>query len=92
MPYIHCYVALIIMEMKTKEIWKAYSETDDWKNVNKTHENIFCMGVQSVLLRGEKLLQDYLDSIRKDEWSLLYHDQEEQLVKGFGEWCSHNAT
>lgn len=79
------------MKMTTQELWKAYSATAEWKNVTKTHENLFSMGVQSVLLRGEKLLHDFFNH-KSDANKYLDCDEQTDLEKDFGKWCSENAT
>ena len=73
------------------DLFKKYSSGKEWKNVQKTRENMFVMGAQAILIRNGALLNDFIDSRSDSDWHLLHHDQQKQLVDQFNEHCQSIA-
>lgn len=73
-------------KISVKNLWRAYSSTKEWNNVNKSHENIFRIGVESVMLRGAELLNQFFNH-RSDANKYLMAEEQEDLMKEFGVWC-----
>jgi len=75
-----------MIEFTSKNIWEIYRKTPHWKDVNKSHENLFRLGVESIMIRGEQLLNAFF-SHKSDANKYLMAEEQEDLVKEFGEWC-----
>jgi hypothetical protein len=72
--------------LSSEALWSIYKNTEHWKEVNKTHENLFRLGVESVMLRGTELLNQFF-SHKSDANKYLMADEQEDLMKEFGVWC-----
>jgi len=75
-----------MIKFTSKNIWKMYRKTSHWKDVNKSHENLFRLGVESIMIRGEQLLNAFF-SHKSDANKYLMCEEQEDLMKEFGEWC-----
>ena len=76
--------------MKTpRELFKDYKKTENWKQINKSHENLFAIGGQAIMVRGEQLLHDFFNH-KSAANKYLMADEQEDLEKEFGEWCANN--
>jgi len=71
-------------------LFDKYKKTNNWKEVNKTHENLFIIGAESILLRNGLLLEKYFESKNEHEHNLLNEDQQKQLIRDFSGWCVSN--
>ena len=74
------------IRMSSDVLWKTYRNTKSWVNVNKSHENLFRLGVESVMFRGTELLNQFF-SHKSDANKYLMAEEQEDLMKEFGEWC-----
>lgn len=72
----------------SKNLWDIYHKTPHWDQVNKSHENLFRLGVESVMLRGEGLLNAFFNH-KSDANKYLMCEEQEDLIKEFGEWCQN---
>ena len=83
-----CYESLENFQtrMSSEVLWNVYKNTEHWHAVNKTHENLFRLGVESVMLRGGELLSQFFNH-RSDANKYLMADEQEDLMKEFGTWC-----
>jgi len=68
-----------------KSLWDAYSKTPDWKDVNKTHENLFRLGAEAVILRADMLLVEFINH-KSDANKWLIADDDEELIRDFMEY------
>ncbi len=71
--------------MKPRELFKIYSEKKEWECVTKSHENLFVMGAESVMLRAGNLLHEFFNS-ESDANKYLDTTQQENLENEFNEW------
>jgi hypothetical protein len=70
-----------------KVLWDVYSTKPEWKEIIKTHENIFRMGVDAVLLRAGKLLSQFFNH-KSDANRWLVADDDVELIDDFQEYCN----
>ena len=73
---------------KMKMLFNEYKSHKEWDDVEKTHENLFRMGVQAISLRMDKLVEQFFNERNKNEWQLLHDEQQEQFIKAFSEWMA----
>ena len=74
------------IKLTSKNLWEGYHNTESWSGVCKTHENLFRLGVESVMFRGGNLLNQFF-SHKSDANKYLTADGKEELIKEFDEWC-----
>lgn len=74
-----------------RELFKKYQGGDNWSRVDKSHENLFAIGAESVLLRAGDLLNLFFNS-KSDANKYLTAEQQEELEKDFNHWCQMNYT
>jgi len=74
---------------KPLELFKLYKSDSNWEGVNKSHENLFVIGAEAVMIRGGDLLHDFFNH-KSDANKFLDASQQENLEKEFGEWCQIN--
>lgn len=84
----YCYEDMSNFELKlsSENLWDIYHNGENWPNINKSHENLFRIGVESVMMRGEGLLNQFFNH-KSDANKYLMADEQEDLMKEFGEWC-----
>lgn len=70
-----------------QELFKDYSTKEEWKGVLKTHENLFTIGAEAILLRQSLLLKMFFEQKQNDEWKLLNEAQQLQFEKEFSDFC-----
>jgi len=71
-----------------KELFNVYKTTDSWDIVDKSHENLFIIGAQSILYRGGELLNDFFNH-KSDANKYLTAEQQEDLENEFSEYCAN---
>lgn len=47
-------------KIKPRLLFDKYKKTESWKNVDKSHENLFTIGAQSILFRMDTITSDFL--------------------------------
>ena len=75
------------MEITSENLWENYSSKESWKDVSKTHENLFRHGADSVIIRAGQLLKQFFNH-KSDANKWLIADDDSELIRDFGEYCA----